>query len=300
LQRSESDWGLSREPVAWRTETVHVTGDIGTSLYDALDRSVPEEVLGGGERVKLAWDLADVYAWNLDFTRDIQPGDRFNVVLERRVSEEGEQRYGRILAAELEVSGKTLSAYRFGQGSETGFYDAAGKSLRRAFLRAPVEFRRISSGFSSARFHPVLQIYRRHAGTDYAAAPGTPVMAAGEGTVVRAGWSGGYGILVEIRHRNGITTRYGHLRSVASGARAGAHVSQGEVIGYVGATGLATGPHLHYEFLVNGVAQDARRIQMNEGPPIQDAIRPAFEQARMQYARLLASTPVTAQLHPGD
>jgi murein DD-endopeptidase MepM/ murein hydrolase activator NlpD len=301
LQRTEDDaWDLARERIPWRTEIVHFSGDIGTSLYDALDHSIPDDMLGAGERVKLAWDLADVYAWNLDFTRDLQPGDRFNVVIERRLSEEGEQRYGRVLAAELVVGGRTLAAYRFGQGGESGFYDGSGSSLRRAFLRAPVQFRRISSTFSGSRFHPVLQIYRRHAGTDYAAAPGTPVMAAGEATVARAGWSGGYGIMVELRHRNGITTRYGHLRGLASGVRAGARVSQGEVIGYVGSTGLASGPHLHYEFLVNGVAQDARRIRLNAGPPIEANLRPAFEQVQAEYARLLATGSGPASLHPGD
>ena len=301
LQRSLDDaWGLEREPIPWRTDVVHFSGDIGTSLYDALDHSVPDDMLAAGERVKLAWDLADVYAWNLDFTRDLQPGDRFNVVIERRVSEEGEQRYGRVLAAELEVGGKTLAAYRFGQDGRSGFYDGSGGSLRRAFLRAPVEFRRISSSFSRSRFHPVLQIYRRHAGTDYAAAPGTPVMAAGEATVARAGWSGGYGILVELRHQNGVTTRYGHLRGLASGIHPGARVSQGEIIGYVGSTGLATGSHLHYEFLVNGVPQDARRLRLNAGPPIDASLRPAFEQVRADYARLLAAGSGPASLHPGD
>ena len=125
-------------------------------------------------------------------------------------------------------------------------------------------------------------------------------MAAGEATVLRAGWSGGYGILVELRHRNGITTRYGHLRGLASGIRPGARVSQGEVIGYVGSTGLASGPHLHYEFLVNGVPQDARRLRLNAGPPIDANLRPAFEQVRAEYARLLAAGPASASLHPGD
>lgn len=299
MERTESDWALEKESIRWEVETLRVAGDISTSLYDALDQSIADEVLVPGERVKLAWDIADVFAWSVDFTRDIQPGDRYAVVIERRVSEEGEIRYGRVLASEMHVGGKPLTAIRFDHEGRGGFYDADGKSLRRAFLRAPVEFRRISSSFSRARFHPILKVYRRHAGIDYSAGSGTPVMAAGDGTVVRAGWSGGYGNLVEIRHRNGITTRYGHLRGMARGVRAGVRVNQGEVIGYVGSTGLSTAPHLHYEFLVNGVQRDPRRVQMNAGPPIEAALRPAFEEVRDRYVSLLAG-PLAPTLRPGD
>jgi murein DD-endopeptidase MepM/ murein hydrolase activator NlpD len=178
------------------------------------------------------------------------------------------------------MSGKSLTAFRFDSGGRASYYDSAGNSLRRAFLRAPVQFRRISSSFARARFHPVLGISRRHEGTDYAADPGTPVMAAGDGVVARAGWAGGYGNLVEIRHRSGIVTRYGHLRGFARGIRSGARVTQGQVIGYVGSTGLATGPHLHYEFRVNGAARDSRRVSLGDGAPIAGALRPVFERER--------------------
>src|SRR5205085_8613696 len=138
-----------------------------------------DQTLGAVERVPLAWDLADVYAWQLDFTRDIQPGDRFSVVIERQLSPEGEIRFGRVLAANLTVGGRDLTAFRFdGDAGHGGYFDADGLSLRRAFLRAPVEFRRVSSGFSAARLHPILGRVRKHEGTDYSAAPGTPVMAA--------------------------------------------------------------------------------------------------------------------------
>lgn len=287
LEREESDWDVERETILWSHETARVAGTIGTSLYAALDDAVPDAVLDAGERVKLAWDLADVYAWSVDFTRDLQEGDRFAAVIERRVSPEGEVRYGRVLAAALELSGKTQTAFRFAQAGREGFYDANGGSLRRAFLAAPVEFRRISSRFSRSRFHPILRTYRMHAGTDYAASAGTPVMAAGDGTVTQAGWSGGYGLLVELRHRNGVTTRYGHLRALGRGVTPGARVSQGETIGYVGSTGLATAAHLHYEFRVNGAPQDPRRVRIEEGPPIAAAYRPAFDEQRDGYLRLL-------------
>ncbi len=288
LEREESQWELERETILWTHETVQVAGSIESSLYTALDSFVPDEILDAGERMKLAWDLADVYAWSVDFTRDLQQGDRFAAVIERRVSPEGEVRYGRVLAASLELSGKTQSAFRFAQDGREGFYDANGVSLRRAFLAAPVEFRRISSRFSRARFHPILRTYRMHAGTDYAASAGTPVMAAGDGTIVKAGWSGGYGIMVEIRHRSGVTTRYAHLRALGRGVKAGARISQGETVGYVGSTGLATAAHLHYEFRVNGAPQDPRRVRIEEGPPIAPAFRPAFDEQRDGYARLLS------------
>jgi murein DD-endopeptidase MepM/ murein hydrolase activator NlpD len=270
-------------------EEARIEGAIDNSLYEALDGGVSDEQLDGANRQRLAWNLADVYAWAIDFTRDIRPGDRYQVVYERMVSEDGEVRAGRVLASDLIIAGKSLTAFRFGggEGRTAQYYDAEGNSLRRAFLRAPVEFRRISSRFASARFHPVLGLTRRHEGTDYAAAPGTPVMAAGDGVVLRAGWAGGYGNLIELRHLNGIITRYGHLRGFARNVRRGARVGQGQTIGYVGSTGLATGPHLHYEFRVNGVARDSRNVKLGNGTPVEPAARAEFEQQRDRLVTLL-------------
>ena len=282
FRRGAQGWEAVAQPVRWQTQETRIEGVIDNSLYEALDAGVSDEQLDGGNRQRLAWALADVYAWQIDFTRDIQPGDRFQVVFERLVSEDGEVRVGPVLAGDLTISGKSLTAFRFGEGNGRSalYYDADGNSLRRAFLRAPVEFRRISSRFASARFHPILGLTRRHEGTDYAAAPGTPVMAAGDGVVVRAGWAGGYGNLIELRHLNGITTRYGHLRALARNIRRGVRVEQGQTIGYVGSTGLATGPHLHYEFRVNGVAKDSRRVTLGSGAPVPAAERASFEQER--------------------
>ena len=294
LTRLSTEWLATAEPIRWYVDTVRYAGSIETSLYEALDRAVPWSSLAGEERVKLAWELSDVFAWQLDFSRDLQPGDEFQVVLERLTSEEGETRAGNVLAADLEVNGKPVSAFRFTEDGKPGYFDAAGLSLRRAFLRAPVEFRRISSRFSRSRMHPVLGYARRHEGTDYAADPGTPVMSAGDGTVVSAGWSGGYGNMIVVRHSNGITTRYGHLRGFASGVRGGVRVSQGQVIGYVGSTGLATGPHLHYEFRVNGAARDPSRADLGNGEPIAASLKPAFDAERLLLAHLLLAQPVTA------
>ncbi len=287
FRRAAGGWTSEVEPIAWTAEEMRIVGAIDNSLYAALDAQVGDDQLDGADRQRLAWDLADVYAWQVDFTRDIQPGDRFNVVFERLVSEDGEIRFGRVLAGELTMSGKNLTALRFEADGRAAFYDADGNSLRRAFLRAPVQFRRISSSFARARHHPVLGITRRHEGTDYAAAPGTPVQAAGDGVVLRAGRAGGYGNLIELRHRSGITTRYGHLQGFARGVRAGARVTQGQTIGYVGSTGLASGPHLHYEFRVNGIAKDSRRVELGNGAPIRGDLRTEFSRERDRLLQLL-------------
>jgi murein DD-endopeptidase MepM/ murein hydrolase activator NlpD len=289
-RRTELAWTAERQPVAWTSELIRIEGPIESSLYEALDATIPDEVLDAGNRIRLAWDLADVYAWSIDFNRDIQTGDRFAVVLSRETSELGEVRFGVVHAADLLVSGKHQNAFRFEPLEHVArFYDETGNSLRRAFLRAPVEFRRISSSFSRSRFHPVLGIWRRHEGTDYAAGSGTPVLAAGDGAVVRAGRAGGYGNLVELRHRSGITTRYAHLRAFARGISSGKRVSQGDVIGYVGSTGLASAPHLHYEFRVNGAARDSRRVDLGEGEPLEKTLLPRFAQERARLQLLLGS-----------
>ena len=292
FERDTGGWNAAVETIAWRAEPMRIGGSIEASLYDALDASVPDDSLPSADRIRLAWDLADVFAWQVDFSRDVQPGDRFRVVFERLVSPNGEARLGRILASDLEIGGRRLTAFRFDSaGSASSLFDADGNSLRRAFLRAPVEFRRISSQFARGRRHPILGTFRRHEGTDYAANRGTPVMAAGNGTVLRAGRAGGYGNLVELRHRSGITTRYAHLRGFARGIRAGARVSQGQVVGYVGATGLASGPHLHYEFRVNGVARDSRRVDLGNGEPLPPSRRAAFERERDRLVALLTGSP---------
>jgi murein DD-endopeptidase MepM/ murein hydrolase activator NlpD len=300
FRRATEGWESAVDSIQWRAEPFRIAGAIDNSLYEAIDAQVSDDQLDAAQRQRLAWDLADIYAWQVDFTRDIQSGDQFRVVFDRLISEDGEVRFGRVLASDLTMSGKSLTAFRFESGGRSTFYDKDGKSLRRAFLRAPVQFRRISSTFARARRHPVLGITRRHQGTDYAAAPGTPVMAAGEGVVLRAGRAGGYGNLVELRHRNGITTRYGHLRGFARGVRRGARVSQGQTIGYVGSTGLASGPHLHYEFRVNGVAKDSRRVELGNGAPLPESDREAFERERDRLKTLLDDPPAGAIARAGS
>lgn len=288
LQLTSSGWQAVAEPIRWSAQPIVLAGRITTSLYDALDTEIDDTLLAPEDRVRLAWDLADIFAWQVDFSRDIRPGDSFRVVAERLVSEDGEVRFGRVMAGDMVIGGLGYTAYRWTSADgSSGFYDAEGRSLRRAFLLAPVQFRRISSGMSSGRLHPILGVVRKHEGIDFAAAPGTPVMAAGDGVVARRDWTGGYGNLVEIRHANGIVTRYGHLQSFAKGLVNGMRVSQGDVIGYVGSTGLATGPHLHYEFRVNGVARSPRDADLGTGDPVPLAQRREFAQERGRLLALL-------------
>src|SRR3989442_7700340 len=250
----DSGWIETVEVIPWAVERLRTTAVIQSNLYDALDAAIADSFLPLRQRVALAWAIADVYDWEVDFTRDLRPGDRVEVLIERLQSPEGEKRFGRILAARVDVAGSPTFAFAFDNpNGSTGFYDDRGRSLRRAFLRAPLRFSHISSRFGG-RFHPILKRWRTHEGTDYAAGYGTPVRATADGIVTEAGPNGGYGNLIELRHANGIRTRYGHLSRFAAGLHAGQRVHQEQIIGYVGATGLATGPHLHYEFRVNGRA----------------------------------------------
>lgn len=288
IRTSAGGWKGEAIPIRWMTDTVRLAGEITTSLSEAFDQELSESTLDRAERTKAAYALADVNAWSVDFSRDVQPGDRFVTVVERLVSEDGEVRFGQIVASELHINGRQVMAFRYTpEGGKSGFYDADGKALRRAFLAAPVAFRHISSGLSSRRFHPVLRIYRRHEGIDYAANTGTPVQAAGNGRVVRAGRVGGYGNLVEIRHRDGITTRYAHLSRIDPTMRPGTAVSQGQRVGLVGMTGTATGPHLHYEFRVNGVPRDPRSMKFEAGEPLDGRELPSFQVERAALASLL-------------
>ncbi len=281
---AETGWVETVETIPWVITRLRVTGTIESSLYDALDRAMADSFLPAPERRQLAWAIADVYDWEVDFSRDIRPGDRFTVLLERLESSEGERRFGRILAARVDVARTPQYAFYFedstGGDAVTGFYDERGRSLRRAFLRAPLQFRRVSSRFG-ARYHPILHMWRAHEGVDFSAAYGTPVRATADGIVARVGREdGGYGNLIEVRHPNGIRTRYGHLSGFARGLRPGESVAQGETIGYVGSTGLSTGPHLHYEFLVNGRPTNPRGKDMGAGTPVPKQLAAAFDTAR--------------------
>src|SRR5438477_1035460 len=281
-QDDDSSWTETVENIAWSGERLRTTAVIQSNLYDALDAAIPDSFLPARQRVGLAWAIADVYDWEVDFTRDLRPGDRVEVLIERLQSPEGDRRLGRILAARVDVAGSPSFAFAFDNpNGSTGFYDDRGRSLRRAFLRAPLRFSHISSRFGG-RFHPILKRWRTHEGTDYAAGYGTPVRATADGIVTEAGRNGGYGNLIEIRHANGIRTRYGHLSKFAKGLHVGQRVSQEQTIGYVGSTGLSTGPHLHYEFLVNGRPTNPQRKDAGAGEPVPSKLKSAFDTVRAQ------------------
>jgi len=281
LRRVSTGWSASLERIPWRTEPLVVSGTIDGTLYDAVDEAASGANLSPTERSSLAGSLADIYDWDIDFMRDIRPGDRFRVYAERLVSSEGETVFGRVLAARIDVGGKRHYAFRDDDGDTPQFWDENGRSLRRDFLRAPLQYKYVSSRFSNSRWQPILHYYRAHQGTDFAAPYGTPVRSIADGTVSFAGREGDYGNMVEIRHANGVTTRYGHLSAFAPGIRRGLAVQQGQFIGNVGASGLATGPHLHFEVRINGRAVNPRtKLGSGTGAPIAVSRRAEFEREK--------------------
>jgi murein DD-endopeptidase MepM/ murein hydrolase activator NlpD len=261
-------------------DTLTVSGTIQSSLFSALDKSA-DGTLPRAARAELAFSLADIFEYRVDMSKDFQVGDKFHILVERLQKPNGAIIINKVLGARLALSGNEIEAIRFDSHDANGeYFDQTGKSLRAAFLRAPVNFRRISSIFGGRR-HPVLGIWRRHKGTDYAASMGTPVRSVGDGVVIFAGRKGGYGNVIDIRHRNGYVSRYGHLRNFAKGIHRGAHVTIGSTIGAVGKSGLATGPHLHFEILVNGVQRDPKiALQMKGGDPIPSSERGIFQALR--------------------
>jgi len=234
----------------------------------------------------VALKLANVFAWDIDFVLDIREGDRFTAVYEQIYQEGKYLRDGELLAAEFVNNGRVYRAVRFvNDAGAASYYTPEGLPMRKAFLRAPLEFTRVSSVFNPHRMHPILNRIRGHMGTDYAAPTGTPVHAAGEGRVSFSGKRGGYGNALVIAHSNNVSTLYGHLSRFAKNMRVGTHVQQGETIGYVGMTGLATGPHLHYEYLVNGVHKDPQTVKLAGAEPLRAQ---ALQKFRAAAARLLA------------
>jgi murein DD-endopeptidase MepM/ murein hydrolase activator NlpD len=253
-------------------------GTIFSSLFEAASTARVSE--------RIVMKLADVFTWDVDFVRDISRGDSFAVVYEELWRDGQKLGEGEVLAAEFINRGRRFTAVRFDDGKgRPAYYTADGRPMRKAFVRAPVAFTRISSGFNPSRRHPILNTIRAHQGVDYAAPSGTPVIAAGDGKVIFRGWRGGYGNTVILQHANGVTTLYAHLSRFGKAARYGSRVRQGEVIGYVGATGLATAAHLHYEYRKNGVHLNPRTVTLPDAEPLRGAQLTAF---RAESASLLA------------
>ena len=259
-RRGADGWAGTWRPFTRSSRIRRVAGQLRGSLEGSIQRA-------GGSPV-VAYEMAEVLQWDLDFNRDLRLEDRFEVVYEEVYLDGTFESIGEILALRYENDGRLHEAYRF--GDPPGYYDGEGRPLRKLFLRSPLRYSRVTSRFSQRRFHPVLKRYRPHYGVDYGAPVGTPVRVTGSGTVTFAGWDRGGGRTVKVRHPNGYLTAYLHLSRFAAGVRSGRRVAQGDTIGYVGATGLATGPHLDYRVQRNGRWMNPLAMKVEPAPPIPD------------------------------
>lgn len=261
---------VDRVPIPYTIQTGVIRGTISSSLFEAVATS--------GEEAELAIALADIFAWDIDFIRDIQEGDSFSALVEKRFRAGQPAGYGRIVAAEFRNQGELFQAILFKDGDQpAAYYTPEGKALRKAFLKAPLNFSRISSGFTRKRFHPVLHIWRPHLAIDYAAPTGTPVRTVADGTVVRRSYDRCNGNLARIRHANGYETCYIHLSRFGKKLKVGKRVQQGDVIGYVGSTGLATGPHLDFRMFRSGQPINPASIKSIPTEPVSKASQVAFQ-----------------------
>jgi len=270
------------------------------TLSGVITNSVYNAVRNLGESGQLAHAFSELFAWEVDFNREVQPGDEFRIRYERIYQEDGDGnevyvRPGRILAAQYrgERAVETAILYEWGD-NESGYYRPDGSALERQFLRAPLKYTRVTSPFTWSRLHPILRVRRPHLGIDYAAPYGTPVWSIADGEVVRVSRMGGMGKTVKVRHRNGYVSTYGHLQRYAKGLTVGSKVGRREVIGYVGSTGLSTGPHVHYDLRKGGKPVNPNKVQTPPAPPIPPEQLAAFQVARDEHLAELDPTSIAA------
>jgi murein DD-endopeptidase MepM/ murein hydrolase activator NlpD len=269
VTRTADGFAAVEKSYAAAAQQVFKSASIRSSLFAASD--------GAGIPDAVAIQIARIFSTDIDFHIDLRKGDRFSVVYEMHYENGELVRPGEVLYAEFVNDGRTYEAFRFSDDEGgTSYYSRDGQNRAKSFLRSPLEFSRVSSGFGS-RFHPIFKNWRAHTGVDFAAPKGTRIWATADGVVETAGVKGGYGNCIEVRHSGGITTLYGHLSGFAAGVKRGSRVKQGDVIGYVGATGYATGPHLHYEFKVSGIHQNPMRVALPKAEPLPARLKPAFE-----------------------
>ena len=268
-QLTPSGYHVAEQKLVLQNHHILKSATIVDSLFGATDDAgIPDQI---------ALQVADIFSGDIDFNEDLRPGDQFNVIYEAFYNAGELMKTGNVLAVEFITRGKKHQAIHFGDAEgKFAYYTPEGKSLHKSFLRSPLEFTRISSSFSTGRFHPILQHIRAHQGTDFAAPTGTRIKASGDGVVDFLGRQGGYGNVILLKHDNGVSTKYGHMSAFASGLRKGMHVNQGDIIGYVGMTGLATGPHLHYEFLMGGVHRDPMTVALPTSVPIDGKYKKEF------------------------
>ena len=255
ISRDGDKINMQRRPIVYDITTEVVRGTITSSLFEA--------VTAIGEKPELAILLADIFAWDVDFILDIRSGDTFQAIVEKRFREGQPAGYGKILAAEFVNQNKVFKAVRFQDGTQAAsYYNEKGENVRKAFLRAPLSFSRISSGYTLHRFHPILKSWKAHPAIDYVAPVGTPIKTVGDGTIYRIGFTRANGNFIEVRHSNGYASIYLHMKGFARGLRKGKRVSQGQVIGYLGGTGMATGPHLCFRMRHNGAPVNPGRLKV--------------------------------------
>jgi murein DD-endopeptidase MepM/ murein hydrolase activator NlpD len=279
VERRGAELRGKTEPLQARVKMVGAEGLVVKNFFQAAQQAnIPQKVVS---------QMADILGWEYDFRR-VKPGDSFRVLYEHRVSSDGRPlKPGKVLAAEIRGKHRTVQAFYYDDGGQGVYVDGKGRTISQGFLRYPVEFTRISSHFSRQRFHPILNVSRPHTGVDLAAPIGTPVRAAGDGVVVSAGRNGDYGNQVEIRHENGWTTTYSHLSSIAAKLRPGQQLKQGDVVGAVGQTGLATGPHLHFALYRNGAYANPLTAKVELRRDVRDPKR--FASAKQVLLRQIAS-----------
>ena len=277
IKKVDNDFEATREPIPYEVKQAVVQTTIFSSLFNALDEA--------GEKPELAISLADIFAWDIDFIRDIREGDSFKVLVQKRFRDGKFSGYGPILAAEFDNNGEIFKAFLFeAKDGHPDYYDEEGKSVRKAFLKAPLSFSRISSGFSNRRFHPVLKRYKPHRAIDYAAPTGTPIHSVGNGIVTRKGYTKYNGRYVRIRHNSIYETHYNHMSRFAKGIQVGARVNQGQTIGFVGASGLATGPHLDFRMYKNGTSVNPLKVKAPPAAPIPPELLAKFDKLKATYA----------------
>jgi murein DD-endopeptidase MepM/ murein hydrolase activator NlpD len=279
---------IRKEAISYQVERTVVAGTIKSSLFLTVSelKELPE----------LALRLADIFGWDIDFMCDLQPGDSFRVLVEKRYREGRFAGYGKLLAAEFVNRDEIFKAIYYEDQAHPAYYDPAGRSLKKSFLKAPLVYSRISSGYSNHRLHPVLKIYRPHRAIDYAAPIGTPVRAVANGVVTQRSYDRSNGNKIKLRHANSYETTYIHLSRFGRGIKVGSRVEQGRIIGYVGATGLATGPHLDFRVYKNGRPINPLKIERIPSAPLSASVLPEFKLKVKEYFALLRRSPVLEQV----
>lgn len=278
-ERTDDGFTVHKDAIAYMVTEEAVSGTIDDFFYvDAMDAGLTEPTI---------LTVGDVFSFSFDFMTDIRVGDTFAVVYEKRMRDGARGPDGNVMAARFVNDGTMHEAYYFAQDGVGAYYDGDGHKLERQFLQAPLSYRRITSGFTGARLHPITKKVSAHYQIDYAAPTGTPVVATASGTVTSAGWEGGWGNMVRLTHDNGYTTHYGHLSGIAKGVARGAQVARGDVIGFVGSTGWSTGPHLDYGMKKNGTPVNPMRLEQPKGAPLEGTAREEFFRHKETYVNKL-------------